>query len=288
MVRRTGGLREGEPHSARAVSGAAQVNKTVRQYLVELEQQNPTEEPVHQQDHVSTTDPDATYATKGGTPARLGYYDNYLIDNHSCVIVGVRSLRNRRAIVVLAVDLITAFGQVMFQALWNGHRADVPALADQVLRLPSDLVASAPHPIPSPPVPICERAKRYMSYSQCVGTLGAIWAGCTRMQKNMGIPPPGAPPRRLRMFQVPLGLAWPIQCYEPVPSKTSVCGLPLSESVTLNVPVLEPVAAGVNVTLMVQVPPLAAIDVQPLLWTLKSPLFVPVIVAEVTVTVVVP
>jgi hypothetical protein len=24
-----------------------------------------------------------TYATKGGTPARLGYYDNYLVDNHS-------------------------------------------------------------------------------------------------------------------------------------------------------------------------------------------------------------
>ena len=29
---------------------AAQVSQTVRQYLVELEQQNPTEEPVHQQD----------------------------------------------------------------------------------------------------------------------------------------------------------------------------------------------------------------------------------------------
>ena len=60
---------------------AAQVNQTVRQYLVELEQQNPTEEPVHEQDQVSTTDPDSTYATKGGTPARLGYYDNYLVDN---------------------------------------------------------------------------------------------------------------------------------------------------------------------------------------------------------------
>jgi transposase len=57
---------------------AAQVNHTVRQYLVELEQQNPTEEPVHEQEQVSTTDPDSTYATKGGTPARLGYYDNYL------------------------------------------------------------------------------------------------------------------------------------------------------------------------------------------------------------------
>jgi transposase len=49
---------------------AAHVNQTVRQYLVELEQQNPTEEPVHEQEQVSTTDPDSTYATKGGT-ARL-------------------------------------------------------------------------------------------------------------------------------------------------------------------------------------------------------------------------
>jgi len=70
---------------------AAQAKQTVRQYLVELEQQNPTEEPVHAQDQVSTTDPDSTYATKGGTPARLGYYDNYLVDNHSCVIVGVQA-----------------------------------------------------------------------------------------------------------------------------------------------------------------------------------------------------
>jgi hypothetical protein len=74
---------------------AAQVNQTVRQYLVELEQQNPTDEPVHEQKLVSTTDPDATYATKGGTPARLGYYDNYLVDNHSCVIVGVQATAAR-------------------------------------------------------------------------------------------------------------------------------------------------------------------------------------------------
>ena len=50
---------------------AAQVHRTVRQYLKEIEEQNPVEEPVHTQDQVSTTDPDSTYATKGGTPARL-------------------------------------------------------------------------------------------------------------------------------------------------------------------------------------------------------------------------
>jgi transposase len=91
---------------------AAQVNQSVRQYLVELEQQNPTEEPVHQQDQVSTTDPDATYATKGGIPARMGYYDNYLIDNDSCVIVGVQATAARMSQeTVAAQDMLSRFTQ---------------------------------------------------------------------------------------------------------------------------------------------------------------------------------
>jgi len=95
---------------------AAQVNRSVRQYLVELEQQNPVEEPVHQQDQVSTTDPDSTYATKGGTPARMGYYDNYLIDNHSCVIVGVQATAARMSQeTVAAQDMLTRFTQ------WQGR-----------------------------------------------------------------------------------------------------------------------------------------------------------------------
>jgi len=91
---------------------AAQVNQTVRQYLVELEQQNPVEEPVHEQDQVSTTDPDSTYATKGGTPARLGYYDNYLVDNPSCVIVGVQATAARMSQeTVAAQDMLTRFAE---------------------------------------------------------------------------------------------------------------------------------------------------------------------------------
>jgi transposase len=74
---------------------AAQVHRTVRQYMQEVEEQNPVQEPVHAQDQVSTTDPDSTYATKGGTPARLGYYDNYLVDNDSCVILGVQATAAR-------------------------------------------------------------------------------------------------------------------------------------------------------------------------------------------------
>jgi len=76
--------------SREQLAEVAKVNHTVRQYLAELEQENPVEPPVPQQEKVSTTDPDSTYATKGG-PARLGYYDNYLVDNASCIIVGVQA-----------------------------------------------------------------------------------------------------------------------------------------------------------------------------------------------------
>lgn len=87
----------------------AEVNRTVREYLAELEQENPVEPPVPQQDQVSTTDPDSTYATKGG-PARLGYYDNYLVDNASCVIVGVQATAARLSQESLAArEMIESF-----------------------------------------------------------------------------------------------------------------------------------------------------------------------------------
>jgi transposase len=103
---------------------AAQVKHIVRQYLQELEGQNPVEEPVHTQDQVSTTDPDSTYATKGGTPARLGYYDNYLVDNPSCVIVGVQATAARMSQeTVAAPAMLTRFAQ------WQG-RAPESVAAD--------------------------------------------------------------------------------------------------------------------------------------------------------------
>jgi transposase len=95
---------------------AAQVHHTVRQYLKEVEAQKPVEAPVHEQDQVSTTDPDSTYATKGGTPARLGYYDNYLVDNDSCVIVGVQATAARMSQeTVAAQDMLTRF------SAWQGR-----------------------------------------------------------------------------------------------------------------------------------------------------------------------
>jgi hypothetical protein len=50
------------PHE-RLVEGA-EVHHSVREYLVELEQQNPVEEPVHEQDLVSITDPDSCHSPK--------------------------------------------------------------------------------------------------------------------------------------------------------------------------------------------------------------------------------
>ena len=44
---------------------------------------------------MSTTDPDSTYLTKGNRAAELGYFDNYLIYNESCVIVGVQATAAR-------------------------------------------------------------------------------------------------------------------------------------------------------------------------------------------------
>jgi transposase len=90
---------------------AAQVNHRVREYLSELEKVNGSgEPPTHQQDRVSTTDPDATYASKGCMAASLGYFDNYLVDNHSCVIVDVQASAARLSQEsVAARDMITRF-----------------------------------------------------------------------------------------------------------------------------------------------------------------------------------
>ena len=72
----------------------AQVSQTVQEFLAELEQQNPVADPderVMPQQMVSTTDPDASWAVKGGGPATLGYFDNYLVDTASRVILSVEA-----------------------------------------------------------------------------------------------------------------------------------------------------------------------------------------------------
>jgi hypothetical protein len=59
--------------------------------------------------------------------------------------------------------------------------------------------------------------------------------------------------------------------YFPVPVRFEICGLLLALSDACTVPVLVPIAVGVNTTLMVQVPPGATLDPQNVEETLKSP-----------------
>ena len=60
--------------------------------MAEVEQQNPVADPAEPlpvvAETVSTTDPDAAWAVKWGRAA-LAYYDNYLIDTPSRVILAV-------------------------------------------------------------------------------------------------------------------------------------------------------------------------------------------------------
>ena len=68
---------------------------------------------------MSTTDPDSTYATKDGTPARMGYYNNYLIDNYSCIVVGVQATGARLSEESRAAeDMIARFTH------WQGRKPE--------------------------------------------------------------------------------------------------------------------------------------------------------------------
>jgi Transposase DDE domain len=83
------------PHhrvSREQLAEVAQVSRTVPEYLADLERQNPVAEPLPEPPPasgiLSATDPDATWAVKWGR-AGFAYYDNYLIDNASRVILDV-------------------------------------------------------------------------------------------------------------------------------------------------------------------------------------------------------
>lgn len=68
---------------------AAQVSRTLREYLAEVEAANPVQSEGSKTTDgdatISLSDPDATWATKGGIPVQFCYYDNYLIDKTSII-----------------------------------------------------------------------------------------------------------------------------------------------------------------------------------------------------------
>jgi len=80
-------LANASPHRRVAQEQLAEIahaSHTVRDYLAELEQQNPVADPPPEppppRGPLSSTDPDAAWAVKWGR-AGFAYYDNYLIDN---------------------------------------------------------------------------------------------------------------------------------------------------------------------------------------------------------------
>ncbi len=88
---------DASPHSRvsrEQLADVARPSRTVQEYLAEIEQQNPVADPAEPlpvaSGTVSTTDPDAAWAVKWGRAA-LAYYDNYLIDTPSRVILAVEA-----------------------------------------------------------------------------------------------------------------------------------------------------------------------------------------------------
>jgi transposase len=80
----------------------AKVSRTVREYLADLARENPVseneEKPAPQSvaaRYVSTTDPEACWASKYGGRSVPSYFDHYLIDNASCIILGVEATQAR-------------------------------------------------------------------------------------------------------------------------------------------------------------------------------------------------
>jgi len=80
----------------------AKVSRTVREYLADLARENPVsdnEEKAASQSvvprNVSTTDPEACWASKYGGRSVPSYFDHYLIDNASCIILGVEGTQAR-------------------------------------------------------------------------------------------------------------------------------------------------------------------------------------------------
>jgi len=90
---------------------AAKVSRTTKEYLLEIETQNDESDPdsppgkppslTDTDGKVSTSDPDAAWASKGG-PIHLSYYDNYLVDNTSNIILEVEATPARTSQEIVA------------------------------------------------------------------------------------------------------------------------------------------------------------------------------------------
>jgi hypothetical protein len=98
---------------------AAQVKRTVRQYLVELEQQNPIENQFSSKTSYRPPIPIPPMPPRAGLRLASGYYDNYLVDNDSCVIVGVQGTAAR-----MSQETVAAQAMLSRFAQWQGRPSE--------------------------------------------------------------------------------------------------------------------------------------------------------------------
>ena len=101
------------------------MNQAVHQYLVKLEQQNPTEEPVHEQKLVSTTESGCDLCDQGWNSSAAGLLQQLLVDNHGCVIVGAVHLENQFVLV----------GTIQAQIFGHYGRGDPAKLRGEMISL---------------------------------------------------------------------------------------------------------------------------------------------------------
>ena len=109
----------------------AKVSRTVRDYLADLARENPVSEDKEKPAprsvaarYVSTTDPDACWASKLGGRSVPSYLNHYLIDNASCVILGVEATQARFRQETLAARRMLARVKERFGIRAEGVGAD--------------------------------------------------------------------------------------------------------------------------------------------------------------------
>ena len=109
----------------------AKVSRTVREYLADVSRENPVSEKEDKPAprsvaarYVSTTDPDACWASKFGTRSAPSYLNHYLIDNTSCIILDVEATQARFRQETLAARRMLALVKERFGVCPEGVGAD--------------------------------------------------------------------------------------------------------------------------------------------------------------------
>ena len=123
----------------------ARFSRTVREYLADLARENPVSENEEKPApksvaarYVSTTNPDACWASKYGGPGVPSYFDHYLIDNASCIILGVEATQARFRQETLAARRMLVPGPFISRIHASDFREHGPIASAPAARLRRD------------------------------------------------------------------------------------------------------------------------------------------------------